>query len=136
MSIQYRIIREQKLAYIKCWGMVTTEEILLEGTKLFSDEDWENGFNLLLDYREVTETDLCSQGIMKIVIQDKQNEFLFDKSKCAVIADKDILYGLSRMWELLSIENKGEKMVFRDVNDALSWLGLSSEFLDQIESQP
>jgi hypothetical protein len=43
--------------------------------------------------------------------------------RCAVIASKDSVYGMSRMWEILSSERSQHICVFRQMNDAITWLG-------------
>ena len=58
MPIRYRIVPDQKFAYIRAWGKVTVDEIVIEGARMFAEKEWENGFNILCDYREVTEFNL------------------------------------------------------------------------------
>ena len=71
--------------------------------------------------------------IERIAYQDRQNEPLFDKSKCAVVAKEDLTYGLSRMWEAMSAGTRLTTEVFRDINDAVHWLSMDFKFLDSIE---
>lgn len=136
MPIIYRIIPEQKISYIKAWGKISVDEIILEGARMFSEKEWENGFNILCDYREIIEVISKSEDIMEIVEHDKKNEPIFNKSKCAIVAKSDLIFGLSRMWEILSEDTKLTKMVFRDIKDAKRWLGLSLDSLDSIYKLP
>jgi hypothetical protein len=136
MPILYRIFPDQKVAYIKAWGKTTIDEIMIEGARMFAETEWENGFNILCDYREITEVNPTYQDIEKIVDQDKRNEPLFDNSKCAVVAKNDLIFGLSRMWEILSENTNLKKMVFKDINEARSWLGLEVDFLDGMLKLP
>ncbi len=89
--------------------------------------------NILCDYREVTELDVNSEDVNRIVAQDKRQEPLFDKSKCAVVTTDDLVYGMSRMWEILSDDTRLTTEVFRDINDALKWLGLDLDSFDWME---
>jgi hypothetical protein len=136
MPIRYRIVRDHKIAYLKGWGKLGINEIAVTGARIFAEDEWENGFSILLDYREVTEMDVHREEIMSLVSQDKENMHLFDKSKCAVVAESDIVFGLSRMWEALAWDIKATKMIFRDIDDAVNWLGLSSDFIDSMNVQP
>ena len=132
MPILYTIAPDQKIAYIKAWGKVAVDEIMIEGARMFAETEWENGFNILCDYRETTDFNLSYEDVNKVVWQDKKHEHLFDKSKLAIVAKSDLVFGLSRMWEMRSQDSKLTKKVFRDMNDAESWLGLDLSFLDEI----
>ena len=52
------------------------------------------------------------------------------------MANTDLIYGISRMWEILSEDINIPRMVFRDVNDARIWLGLDSKVLDLMNKLP
>jgi len=95
---------------------------------MFAEAEWKNGFKILCDYRKITKFDLNLEDVKKVVMQDKKHELIFDQSKCAIVADADIVYGLSRMWEILSENNNLSKKIFRKINDAKTWLGLESDY--------
>ena len=130
MPVTYKISPELNVAYMKAWGNVSVDEILTAGVKMFTDTQWENGLNILIDYRDTQEFAIKAEDVKKVVQQDRQNEPLFDKSKCAIVANTDLIFGISRMWEILSEDINIPRMVFRDINDARIWLGLDSSFLD------
>lgn len=135
MPVEYKIIPDQKIAYIRAWGKVTADEIMIEGARMFAESDWVNGYNILCDYREITELNIKIEDIERIVIQDKEHEPLFDQSKCAVVSTGDLIFGLSRMWETLSEDNKLERIIFRNFDDALGWLGIDIDVLRSIREQ-
>jgi len=39
------------------------------------------------------------------------------------VASKDSVFGMNRMWEILSSERSQQICVFRQINDAVLWLG-------------
>ncbi|MHC4870727.1 MAG: hypothetical protein ACYTFY_02680 [Planctomycetota bacterium] len=137
MPLEYEIMPELKLAYVKASGKLTVNDIMIKGAGLFAEGKWENGFNVLCDYREVVKVDLNSQDVREIVSQDKTNESLFDKSKCGIVADKDCVFGLSRMWEIHTenANNKIETMVFRNIEDSLRWFGMEVSVLQVIKNK-
>ena len=47
---------------------------------------------------------------------------LIGDGRCAVVACKDSVYGMSRMWEIISSERSQHIYVFRQINDAVTWL--------------
>ena len=63
MPITYVIVPDQKTAYIKAIVEVTVEDIMSEGVKMFAQNEWENGFNILCDYREVTELNMDQEKL-------------------------------------------------------------------------
>ena len=136
MPIIYKIIPDLKFAYIRGMGKVTTDEIMTAGAKMFTESEWKNGFNILIDYREITELSVKTEDVEKIINQDKNNELLFDKSKCAIVASSDLVFGVSRMWEILSEDNKITTMVFRNIEDSLRWLGLNESVFQSIKELP
>jgi hypothetical protein len=135
-TVQYGITPSIKLAYVKFWGHLTIEDLLVKGNSFLNDEDWENGFDILLDYREVTQLDVYGKDVQKIVANDMMNEHFFDKSRCAVVAEKDFVYGLARMWEAFSEQTKIKSKLFKDMDNALDWLGLSPKDLNSVKFHP
>ena len=136
MPILYRIVPDKKVAYIKASGNVSVDEIMIEGARMFAETEWENGFNILCDYREITEFDLSNEDIHKVTDQDKLHEPIFDKSKCAVVATSNLVFGLSRMWEILSQNTNLTTMVFKDIREAIDWLEMDMDFFATMKNLP
>jgi hypothetical protein len=136
MPILYRIVSDKKVAYIKASGKITVDEIMIEGARMFAETEWENGFNVLCDYREATEFEPIKEDIQRISDQDKAHEPLFDKSKCAIVATSDLVFGLSRMWEILSHNTNLTTNVFRDIREAIDWLEMDMDFLAMMKKLP
>ena len=44
--------------------------------------------------------------------------------KTAFVADSDVIYGLSRMFEMLRHDSPEEIRVFRNIDEAKRWLGI------------
>ena len=51
------------------------------------------------------------------------------------MANSDLVFGLSRMWEMLSADTKLTKRVFRNINDAIIWIGLDLDILDSMNKK-
>lgn len=136
MSLKYRIVPDLKIAYVNGSGRVTANDILEEGARMFAESEWCNGFNILCDYSEITDFRVNFEGLTKIIEQDKNNELLFDQSKCAIVASSDHVFGFSRMWETLSENTKIETMIFRNIEDSLKWLGVDKHVFQSIKESP
>jgi hypothetical protein len=129
VTIEYQLLPERALAVVHASGDVDALEILAEGARMFAESDWQAGFSILLDYRRITSFAADSEQIRKIVEQDSNNAPVLEGSRCAVVADKDYVYGLARMWEILSESSALQTMVFRDHDQALAWLGIEASAL-------
>ena len=103
---------------------------------MFAEAEWVNGFNILCDYREITEFNLSNEDIQKVATQDKAHEPIFDKSKCAIVTTSDLVFGLSRMWEIFSHNTNLTTMVFRDIHEAIGWLKIDMDFLALLKKLP
>ena len=136
MPLKHKIISDLKMVYVRGTGKVTADEIMTTGARIFTDSEWVNGFNIILDYREITELHVKTEDVKKIVAQDKRNEHLFNQSKCAIVAGSDLVFGLSRMWEAFSEDTKIETMVFRNIEDSLRWLGMDEIVYQSIKELP
>ncbi len=133
MPLEYRIDSGQRFAYVKGVGKVTAEDIMTEGARMFAESEWANGFNILCDYREITDFNLKTEDIRRIISQDRDNELLFDQSKCAIVAVSSLVFGLSRMWETLSENTKIETTVFKNIEASLKWLDVEAHVFQTIE---
>jgi len=136
MPILYKIVPDKNFAYVKASRKVTVDEIMTAGARMFAEAEWANGFNILCDYRETTEFNLSNEDIQRVVAQDKAHEPNFDKSKSAIVATSDLVFGLSRMWEILSENTNLTTMVFRDIHKAIAWLKIDMDFLALIKNLP
>ncbi len=103
-------------------GVVTKEDISgqVEGFK--TDPAFEPRFNHLIDARGATRIDLSSDGMRAVSMHSIFNE----KSRRAVVAEKDETFGIARMYQSLreAHEKPDQVQVFRDMAEARRWLGL------------
>ena len=76
----------------------------------------------LNDWEEVTGVEVSSNAIDQIAGLCIDSAKINPYPVIALIATKDITYGLSRMWEILSNDTEWEIMVFRKRDDAEAWI--------------
>ena len=123
MCHSIKIDKENKLAQITARGKVNIlelKEIFLETVK---HEDWQAGFNMLCDYSNIDDFDVTTRDMNDITEWQSSIDALIGDGRCAVVACKDSVYGMSRMWEIISSERSQQICVFRRMNDAVTWLG-------------
>jgi len=121
----HRIIieKEKKLALITASGRVNAIELKEIFIAVVSHMDWQAGFNMLCDYRKIENFDVSSRDIDEITEWQGSIDELIGNGRCAVVAARDSVFGMSRMWEMLSSERAQQIRVFRCLDDARSWLG-------------
>ena len=121
----YRILikRERKLAQISAFGRVDILELREIFFETVRHEDWQAGFNMLCDYRKIEEFAVTSKDIDDMTEwQQASIDSLIGSGRCAVVASRDFVFGMNRMWELLSADRSQQIKVFRKLREAVSWL--------------
>jgi hypothetical protein len=119
------IDREQRLARVIARGKVNVLELKDIYSELIKHRDWQAGFDILCDYRSIEDFDVSTQDIDEIAEWQTSIDSMIGNGKCAVVASRDSVFGMSRMWELISAERSQHICVFRELDDAMSWLGIS-----------
>ena len=98
---------------------------------LQGDDAWEPGFDVLVDVREADLAKLSSDGLRTLaVVIAGYMRGLEGKSKAAILAAHDAVFGLGRMYEAYTDESPETVQVFRDPQQALSWLGAPADLLE------
>jgi len=123
MCHRIKIDKERKLAQIIASGRVNGVELKEIFTEVVSHEDWQAGFNMLCDYSKIEIYDVDSQDIYDITDWQTTIDALIGNGKCAVVATRDFIYGMNRMWEFLSSDRSQRIGIFRHMKEAVSWLG-------------
>ena len=76
----------------------------------------------IIDYSSVEKFDVSNSDVQTIAELSVEASKISPDRIIAVIANADLSYGYSRMWEFLSNEISWERMVFRSKNEAEEWL--------------
>ncbi len=122
MPINSQIDSSLGVVFSTFQGVVTKEDISgqVEGFK--TDPAFQPSFNHLIDTRGTTRFDLSSKGMRAVSMHSIFNE----KSRRAIVAEKDEMFGVARMYQLLrEVHEKPDPIrVFRTMAAARRWLGL------------
>jgi hypothetical protein len=121
MPIEYEIDASQSLIRTRCVGDVTYADVVahfraLEGDALIPERP-----DVLLDFSELTAFPDGSQvRSVSAEIRDLLPRIAW--RHCAVVAPRDLAFGIGRMFEMLSEPYFQSTMVFRRLADAEQWL--------------
>ena len=121
MPVSYTIDKEAGLIRTRCEGNVTLAEVLNHFQVLKDDPERPNHLDVFLDLREMTSSPTADQ----IRAASRGPRFLGGPGKfgfCAIVADRDVIYGMSRMWAVFVGQMFTEVMVFRSAPEAEIWL--------------
>ncbi len=120
MAVSYRIDKSLGLIFTTPQGMFTGQDMLTHIKRLTEDPDFDPSYNQLVDLRAVIEFAMSAAELQVITGYRLFNE----KSRRAIVADKDITFGMARMYEVFREDAPEEIKLFRDMAEARRWLGL------------
>jgi len=107
-------------------GVVTEEELLAYWQKDYANERIPWGAPEILDLRAVECFGVTSAGLRRLVELDAEYaKQQHAPSRLAIVAPSDLIFGMSRMYQMFSELNPNSIRVFRDLSDAEEWLGTS-----------
>ena len=123
MPADYTIDKSQRMVFSKAYGILTDQDIISHQEMLRDDPDFDPGYSQLVDCTNVTKADDLSTD----AIYELARRHLFGaESKRAFIAPKKLLYGLFRMFQILTNDYPDELVVFRDLTEARKYLKLET----------
>ncbi len=120
MPTSYRTDKSLGLDFTKGQGVLTEQDILTHELRLREDPDFDPSYNQLIDVRDVIEFAALAAEMRTISTYRLFNE----RSRRAIVAEKDIYFGMARMYEMLRDIEPDQIKVFRDMAEARRWLGV------------
>ncbi|MBM2838107.1 MAG: hypothetical protein HW415_732 [Deltaproteobacteria bacterium] len=127
MPINYRIDLRQNMIWTTVTGILTDGELLEHKQKIVRDPDFRPGMRELSDVRNVEQIDITSEGVQRFVAQDADDVLLLRNHRIAIVAQEDVVFGMARMYAMMTEKYLGDVMVFRDMEDAIAWLGIEEQ---------
>lgn len=125
MAIRYQIDAEAGVIYVNLDGSVHSDEFSAALDRLFHDPEYQVGLDGLIDFRGVEWFDVSTRTIREAVAEIARNMNGFHYPwRTAIVAPTDLVYGLSRMYQILREGSMEEIGVFRNPGDARKWLGI------------
>lgn len=136
MPITCRIQSELNLIILVHTGRISDEEFFAFYKGLYKNNTPLLSMNHLVDLREADSKSRTSYILRKLA------EFLISSFKAlttypkvAVVAPKDISFGLARMYEAFASNIPWEFTVFRSIDAALTWLSIPEDLMNHHDVQ-
>ena len=121
MPISYQIDRTAALIRTRCYGHVTLHEVVGHFRDLRQESALPKRLDVFLDLHEVTSRPTAEE----IRMASKEPGALQGRVTfgwCAIVVDRDALFGMARMWGILAEGFFVAVNVFRSTTEAEAWL--------------
>jgi hypothetical protein len=127
MSIRVRVDETRELLEMVFAGEVTNSEFL-EAMNRYIVEPCAVLPLGLFDLSDVTILGVAAESVRDAARQVAQHvDPRLGEGKLAIVAPTDVLFGMARMYEILRDDSPIEVRVFRERDEAESWLGLTEQ---------
>ena len=121
MPTNYFIDPVRRLVIISADGVLLGAELLAEQKHLAAEPLFQRDFSQLFDLTQVTEARISAEEVRAMAA----TTVFGPTARRALIVAEPLLYGLSRMFQLMLDERGGTLRIFTDRSEAEEWLGLS-----------
>ena len=135
MPCGYTIDLARSLVLSRGWDLVTDRELLAHVRALTADPRFARDFRQLADLRDVADVQITASCIREMV---RLNPFGAGARR-AVVVTNDVVFGMARMYQILSDESSDALQIFRKMDDALQWLWIAdakAELLSVLSQTP
>jgi len=121
MPVTYQINREARFIETYCTGAVTFEEVMSHFEQLEDEAALPERLDVLLDLAGATTLPESGQ-LLEVARAVDRLKAKLEWGACAIVASRDALFGMSRMFEAFVEGSFARIAVFRKREDAKGWL--------------
>ncbi len=127
MSVEYKYDEETNFLYTKFYGVLTDEDLRSHAQAVVDDPRIKQGVKEIVDLRAVDSVEASTDSIGVIINIDMEHTEKLAGQRSAIVAPRELLYGLSKIYEVLYELSQGPAnvKVFRDIGEARKWLDLN-----------
>ncbi len=128
----YLIFPSQKLCVFTGRGDITFDEIRETARLMLSDSNWQTGWDLLYDLRDAYIVELNYKTSIRTSTIDRKYYDQVKGGKVAVVANRDVTFGVFRMYFSIASDRPQYVQIFRGIEEAIVFLDLDSTFVKQL----
>jgi hypothetical protein len=121
MPVTYTINRKEKLIRTQCVGNVTVHEVIDHFRTLERDPDCPDSLDVFLDLSEITSLPFTGE-ITSVAVEISRIKKKVRFNICAVVATREALFGMLRMFSVVAGPYFTAIRVFRAAAQAEEWL--------------
>ena len=136
MPITFHFHPEANLVIAVHVGTVADDEFLSSYKALYEDPRFDLSSDRLVDLRR-TDSSARSTAALRAfaAFAREKHRDTTPRPRFAVIAPRDLSFGLARMYEVFGEGPETEFVVFREADAALAWLRLPEDLADDFERE-
>lgn len=125
-KITYRIKSELNTVFTVYEGQVGIEDLIQQTQLVQADPKFKRNMNSLVDLtRAIPESDIDLEKVNQYKEFIESMQKIRGTCKWAIVAPDDLVFGLSRMFEMLTGNLDIQAKVFRSDREAREWLGIA-----------
>jgi hypothetical protein len=125
MPMTYTIDAPRQLVRATGSGVLTDDDVMNHRQALATDPAFTAGMRELSDICAVTDFQVTPAGVRIMVAADVKMVPSGGMHKLAVVAEENVAYGMSRMYQTFGEPNIRSVGVFRNIKEAEAWLGIA-----------
>lgn len=125
MPIDYDIIEDKQIVVAKGSGVVTGADVISHLDSLAADARYTAPMKKIIDYRSIESIDISSEDAVTIALKKDTFSPKFRGERCAFVSPGNATYSTSRVHQSLVNTNDINTAVFRQIEEALDWLGVT-----------
>ena len=123
MGIISTVDKGRRLILSNASGTLTDEDVIKYTDWVRSDPTLAE-YDMLMDLRGVEQVQVTSEGLRGAAVRIPTRDEAEEHYRIAIVAESDLAFGMSRMYETFRARAVGEVRVFRDISKARAWLGI------------
>ncbi len=135
MSHSIDFNRELGVIVLRYRGTVDFREIKHAFDELVLVQGFRSGLCLVADFRQC-HTVLTGSDVSELAYHARNTDAKWGSTKWAFLAEKDLTFGLSRMYAALASDCQVTTHTFRSARDADNWLGIGIEMEEILSTTP
>lgn len=130
MAIELCTKQEHNVDILVHVGKIQDDEFLAFYMSFFESDTFDPSRNLLVDLREADSSTRSAEVLRKFAEFARVTlKGLTASTKVAVVAPKDVSFGLARTYEAFTNSVPWDFKVFRAIEDSLAWLDLPEDLV-------
>ena len=133
MPISCTIHADLGLLVTRYVGIVTNDEFVEVYRSILDGSEFRHGFNELVDFQEIKELKITADAMRNVsALVSHFYKGSSESTRTAILAPRSDLYGIGRMYSAYADPDSEEVKVFKDVSEAMRWLGLNPVSLAEL----
>ena len=125
MPMTYTIDTQKNVVRAVGTGVLTDDDVMAHRQAMTGDARFSPKMCEISDIRQVTDFQVTPAGVRIMVASDAKMTATGGMHKLAIVADENVAYGMSRMYQTLGEPDTRSVGVFRSYEEAEGWLGLA-----------